>query len=79
MAQMLIWAQERGVYVQGEGGGKQDSFFGGCPYLDHLQMIMKPQPKLICIRVWISVLCEIQSITLYEVSAIFLCYSTLSS
>lgn len=38
-------------------------------------MIMKPQPKLICVRVWISGLCEIQSFTLYEVSAVAQCYS----
>lgn len=53
----------KGFNVQGEGRGKQDSFFGGCLCLGHLQMVMKPQPKLICIRVRISAVCEIQSFT----------------
>lgn len=42
-------------------------------------MIMKPQPKLICILVWIFGICEIQSFALYEVSAVVPRLSTLLS
>lgn len=71
-AQTLITA-DKGVFVCRVRTGKQRHL------LEWMSMVMKPQPKLICVRVWISVLCKIRSVTLREVSAVVQSWSTLLS
>lgn len=50
------------------GREKAGEQFWWLPLLGHLQMIMKPQPQFICIRVWI---CEIQSFTIIKYLPLF--------